>query len=83
MIDLKKLVSEKAIEAFFQGGDSVHRYQGRLCVLNVDKFRDHILKEALSSQYSIHLEATYMYYNLWEVYWWNAMKMDIAEFVAK
>ncbi|WMV51130.1 hypothetical protein MTR67_044515 [Solanum verrucosum] len=45
--------------------------------------RDHILKEAFSSQYSVHLEATNMYCNLWEVYWWNAMKMAIAEFVAK
>ncbi|WMV54428.1 hypothetical protein MTR67_047813 [Solanum verrucosum] len=27
--------------------------------------------------------ATKMYCDLWEVYWWNGMKKDIAEFVAK
>ncbi|WMV50565.1 hypothetical protein MTR67_043950 [Solanum verrucosum] len=42
-----------------------------------------ILLEAQSSRYSIHLKATKMYCNLWEVYWWNYMKKDISKFVAK
>ncbi|WMV58319.1 hypothetical protein MTR67_051704 [Solanum verrucosum] len=32
-----------------QGGDGVLRYQGRLCVLNVDDLRERILEEAYSS----------------------------------
>ncbi|WMV46265.1 hypothetical protein MTR67_039650 [Solanum verrucosum] len=39
--------------------------------------------EAHSSRYTIHLGDTKMYHNLWEIYWWNGIKKDIAEFVAK
>ncbi|KAH0633127.1 hypothetical protein KY284_035913 [Solanum tuberosum] len=35
------------------------------------------------SRYSIHPGATKMYRDLREVYWWNGMKRDIADFVAK
>ena len=41
------------------------------------------MSEAHSSWYSIHPGATKMYYNLLEIYQWNGMKKDIAEFVAK
>ncbi|XP_055835193.1 uncharacterized protein LOC129903677 [Solanum dulcamara] len=34
MVELKKAVAKKSIEAFFQGGYGVLRYQGRLCVSN-------------------------------------------------
>ncbi|WMV24977.1 hypothetical protein MTR67_018362 [Solanum verrucosum] len=39
--------------------------------------------EARSSRYSIHSGATKMYHDLWEVYWWNVMKKNIVELVAK
>ncbi|WMV14358.1 hypothetical protein MTR67_007743 [Solanum verrucosum] len=39
MVDLKKSVSEKAIEAFSPWGDGVLRYQVRLCIPNVDEIR--------------------------------------------
>ena len=35
------------------------------------------------ARYSIHPEATKMYRDLREVYWWSGMKRDIAEFMAK
>ena len=41
------------------------------------------MEEAHSSGYSIHSDPTNMYHDLREVYWWEAMKKDIAEFVAK
>ncbi|WMV29315.1 hypothetical protein MTR67_022700, partial [Solanum verrucosum] len=63
--------------------DGFLRYQQRLCVLNVDELRNQILIEAHSFQYSIHPGATKMYRDLWKVYWWNGMKKDILEFVAK
>ena len=34
-------------------------------------------------QYSIHSDATKIYRDLQEVYWWDGLKRDIAEFVAK
>ncbi|KAH0697960.1 hypothetical protein KY289_015442 [Solanum tuberosum] len=59
------------------------RYQGRLCVLDVDGLREKILDEAHGSRYSIHSGATKMYRNLRKVYWWNGLKKDITDFVAK
>ena len=83
LMELKESVLNKSIEAFFQGGDLVLRYHGRLCVPDVAGFREQILEKAHGSQYSIHLGATKMYRDLREVYWWNGMKKDIASFVAK
>ncbi|WMV50693.1 hypothetical protein MTR67_044078 [Solanum verrucosum] len=59
------------------------RYQGRLCVPNVGELRQHILVEAHNSRYFIHPGATKMYNDVREVYWWNGMERDIADFVAK
>ena len=36
LVVLKELVLNKFVEAFSQGGDGVLRYQGRLCVPDVD-----------------------------------------------
>ena len=59
------------------------RYQGRLCVPDVEGLRDQILKEARRSLYLIHPGSTKMYHDLREIYWWEGLKRDIAEFVAK
>ena len=59
------------------------RYQGRLCVPNVDGLRNWILEEDHGSRYSIHPGSTKMYHDLREVFWWEDLKNDIAEFVAK
>ncbi|WMV08378.1 hypothetical protein MTR67_001763 [Solanum verrucosum] len=42
LVDLKKSVSEKAI-GFLPRENGVIRYQGRLCVPNVDELRNKIL----------------------------------------
>ncbi|WMV49735.1 hypothetical protein MTR67_043120 [Solanum verrucosum] len=42
-----------------------------------------ILIEAHNSRYSIHPCTTKMYRDLHEVFWWNDMKSDIEDFVAK
>ena len=47
------------------------------------ELRQHILAEAHNCRYSIHPGATKMYRDLQEVYWWNGMKRDIADFVSK
>ena len=59
------------------------RYQGRLCVSDVDYLRYRILKEKHGSRYSIHPVSTRMYHNLRDIYFWEGLKRDIAEFVAK
>ena len=59
------------------------RYQGRLCVPNVEGLKELILTEAHNSSYSIHSGSTKMYRDLKEVYWWGGMKINIAKFVAE
>ena len=59
------------------------KYQGRLIVSYVDGLRDQILEEAYGSHYSIHSGSTKMYHDLRDIYWWEDLKKDIAEFVAK
>ena len=41
------------------------------------------LEEAHGSRYSIHPGATKMYRDLQEIYWWDYLKRDIADFVAR
>ena len=83
LLELKGVVHNQKVEVFSHAGDGVLRYQDRLCVPDVGELRKHILVEAHYSRYSIHLGATKMYRDLWEVYWWNDMKRDIADFVSK
>lgn len=55
------------------------RNQGILCVLDMDDLRELIREEAYRSRYSIHPDATKMYCELRETYWWNGTKRDIAD----
>ncbi|WMV30001.1 hypothetical protein MTR67_023386, partial [Solanum verrucosum] len=79
----KEALFKKYIEDFSQGRDGVVRYQGRLCVPNVDNLREHILTEAHSSRYSIHPGATKMYHDFMGGLLVDVMKKDIAGFVPK
>ncbi|KAH0722658.1 hypothetical protein KY290_005316 [Solanum tuberosum] len=83
LLELKVNVHKQKVLAFEQGGDGVLRYQGRLCVPMVDGLQERIMEEAHSSRYSIHPGSTKMHRDLREVYWWDSMKMGIAEFVVK
>ena len=83
LLELKGAIHNQRVEVFSQRGDVVLRYQGRLCVPDVGELRNHILAEAHNSRYSIHPGATKMYHDLREVYLWNGMNRDIADFVSK
>ena len=58
-------------------------YKNRICVPKEGMFQELILDEAHNSAYSIHPSATKTYMDLKERYWWNAMKADVAQFVAQ
>ncbi|WMV09069.1 hypothetical protein MTR67_002454 [Solanum verrucosum] len=64
LIELKESVLKRPVKAFSKGEDGVLRYQGSLCVSDVDGVREKILEEAHGSRYFIHLGATKMYHNL-------------------
>ncbi|KAH0757932.1 hypothetical protein KY290_021425 [Solanum tuberosum] len=83
LLQLKGVVHHKKVEVFSQEGDGVLCHQGRLCVPKVGELRQQILAEAHNSRCSIHPGSTKMYRDLREVFWWNGMKRDIVDFVAK
>jgi hypothetical protein len=54
-----------------------------ICVPGSKEIRDSILKEAHDSRYSIHPGCTKMYKDLNVRFWWENMREDIAEYVAR
>ena len=76
-------VLSKINESFSLVWDGVLRYQGRLCVTNVDGLRKRILEETFGSCYSFHSGWTKIYHDLREVFWWEGLKKDIAKFVGE
>jgi hypothetical protein len=55
----------------------------RICVPRNKEIRDSILKEAHDSRYSMHPGCTKMYKHLKVRFWWEKMREDIAEYVAR
>ncbi|XP_070046470.1 uncharacterized protein [Nicotiana tomentosiformis] len=84
LVQLKDGIHKDKTMSFSLGmDDGTLRYQGRLCVPNVDGLRERILTEAHTSRYSVHPGSSKMYHDLKEVYWWNDMKRNVADFVAR
>ena len=83
LMELKDSVSIKMNDFFSLGDDGIHRYQDRLCVPEVDDLRTRIIADAHGSRYSIHPYSTKMYHDLKQIYWWDGMKKDIADYVAR
>ncbi|XP_070046669.1 uncharacterized protein [Nicotiana tomentosiformis] len=84
LVQLKEGIHKLKTTSFSLGmDDGTLRYQGRLCVPNVDGLRERIMAEAYTSRYFVHSGSTTMYHDLKEVYWWNDTKRGVADFVAK
>ena len=58
-------------------------YYGDIICVPKGEVRQKVLAEADSSAYSIHPGGTKMYQDLKQHFWWNAMKREIAQYVAK
>ncbi|XP_070042768.1 uncharacterized protein [Nicotiana tomentosiformis] len=84
LVQLKEGIRKHKTMAFSLGmDDGTLRYQGRLCVPNVDGLWEIIMTEAHTSRYSVHPGSTKMYHDLKEVYWWNDMKRNVANLLAR
>ena len=70
-------------ESFALGNDCILRYQDMLCVQDVDYLRTRIIVEAHRSRHSINPGSTKMYHDLKQIYCWDVMKKEIAEYVSK
>jgi hypothetical protein len=57
-------------------------YKKHICVPEIKKIRELILREAHDLAYSIHPGSTKMYHDLKSRYWWYGMKRAIVEYVA-
>ncbi|XP_070003276.1 uncharacterized protein [Nicotiana sylvestris] len=83
LVKLREQVPQQKKPFLELKGVEVLRYNGRLCVPDIAGLRDMIMLEAHYSWYSIHPRSTKMYHDVKEVYWWNDMKKNIAEFVVQ
>ena len=63
--------------------DGTLMFGDRLCIPNVEDLKREIMEEAHCSAYSMHPGSTKMYCTLKENYWWQGMKRDIADYVAR
>ena len=68
---------------FVIDGEGILRKGDRLCVPMVGDLKKQILAEAHHSKYSMHPGATKMYQDLRDLYWWDGMKRDVADFVSR
>ncbi|XP_070032440.1 uncharacterized protein [Nicotiana tomentosiformis] len=65
LVQLKEGIQKHKTMAFALGmDDGTLRYQGKLCVSNVDGLRERIMTEAHASRYSVHPGSTKMYHDL-------------------
>jgi len=82
LLKIRKGVEEgKSKEIFIQNLVLWHR--NRLCIPNITTLKKELLKEAHNSTLATHPGGTKMYHDLKIHYWWNGMKRDIADYVAR
>jgi hypothetical protein len=79
--EIKSNIKEGKSLGFSEDDDGVLWYKGKICVPNVKKLKDKILREAHESAYSIHPGGNKMYHDLKATYWWYGMKRYMAGYV--
>ncbi|XP_073034915.1 uncharacterized protein [Primulina eburnea] len=70
-------------DKFSVASDGCLRYHGRLVVPNLIDLKESILREAHCSRHSVHPGIRKMYHILKSHYWWEGMKKEISDFVAR
>jgi hypothetical protein len=80
--EIKHNIKEEKSPSFLKDDEGVLSYKGRICVPNIKKLKEKILREAHESAYSIHPGGNKMYHDLKATYRWYGMKRDIAEYVS-
>ena len=83
LLELMEKVHEGKFTNFNLNDEGVLWISGRLCVPNVDNLREEILEEAHYAAYSVHPGATKMYHSIRDLYWWDGLKKDVTDYVAK
>jgi hypothetical protein len=76
-------IEEGRPSEFCLGDFNLLWFHNRICVPDIPKIKQLILKEAHETPYSIHPGSTKIYMDLKELFWWNNMKREIAKFVSE
>jgi hypothetical protein len=79
--EIKDLMAEGRGPDFTEDEQGTIWFKNRICVPQIDRLRETILKEAHDSNYSIHPGSTKMYQDLKQKYWWYGLKRDVAAHV--
>src|SRR5438034_11544513 len=83
ILEIKQQIKVGKAPDFVEDERGIVWYKQRICVPDIKQLRELILREAHDSAYSIHPGSTKMYQDLKAKYWWNGMKRDIVEYVAR
>uniref|UniRef100_A0A2N9IIP1 Integrase catalytic domain-containing protein n=1 Tax=Fagus sylvatica TaxID=28930 RepID=A0A2N9IIP1_FAGSY len=83
LVKINEAVKKGERSKFSIRSDGTLLYEHRVCVPNDGELRKEILEEAHCTTYTMHPGSTKMYRNLREHFWWDGMKNDIAQFVAR
>ena len=54
-----------------------------MCIPDVDNLREEILNEVHFVAYSVHPGVTKMHHSIRDLYWWDGLKKDVADYVSK
>ncbi|KAK1629506.1 hypothetical protein QYE76_003821 [Lolium multiflorum] len=82
IVEEMRRIDEGRPSEFHRGEMGSLWFQKRICVPDIE-IKEVILREAHQTPYSIHPGSTKMYMDLKELFWWNNMKREIAQYVAE
>ena len=80
---MKEAITEGKTTEFREDEQGTVWFEKRICVPDNPDLKKLILQEAHDTPYSIHPGNTKMYMDVKERFWWNNLKRDIAEYIAK
>ena len=81
--EMAQLVSTGNKSDFAIDGSGGLLYKNRLCVSNDMDLKKKILYESHNTVFTMHPGSDKMYQDIKQYYWWQGMKKDISEYVAK
>ena len=81
--NIKEALTEGKTTEFHEDEQGTVWFEKRICVPDNPDLKKLILQEAHDTPYSIHPGNTKMYMDVKERFWWNNLKRDIAEYIAK
>ena len=81
--EMAQLVSTGDKNDFAIDGSGGLLYKNKLCVPNDMELKKKILYESHNIVFTMHPRSNKMYQDMKQSYWWQGMKRDISEYVAK